>query len=285
VLVAAELKPGYVITPYGIRRKECVIEVPHDATIKSLPSGVLEINNAGFLSHVNPPSFCGDDIEEIRIKHQNKRNLNRTVGKDQDINGWLDYGGWFPPSGQNNLQSFTSTYIVPGNPPSFATQVLFYFIGMQDDDDPQAVNIIQPVLTWGNGYQQWYIKSWACCPSNITVSSPPVFGLVPGSTVNGVVVRETDSTWKIDSEFNGQHTTLHAQVGDYQYNWADVTLEVYQLSQCTQFAPNKAFFNQLVLKDRQGQMLRPQWSFTAPTACGGQITQVSSTSIYIEHTP
>jgi len=207
--------------------------------------------------------------------------LNKTA--PQQINGWLDYGGWYPPTGENNLQSFSSTYIVPGNPPNKGGQVLFYFIGMQDNDAPTAVNIIQPVLTWGNGFQQWYVQSWACCPSNITVNSPPVFGLIPGSQVLGNIVRVSDSTWKIDSAFNGKHTTLNAQVGDYQYNWADVTLEVYSVTACNQFASGPMTFSGLVLKDAQQATLSPTWKLTGATQCSGNIKVIDATTQQITH--
>jgi len=176
---------------------------------------------------------------------------------------------------------------VPGNPPVTTDgQTLFYFIGFQDNDVPSAVNIVQPVLTWGNGHTQWYAQSWACCPANITVSSPAVFGLNPGSQLVGTIVRASPSTWTIVSTVaaTGKRTTLNAQVGDYQYNWADVTLEVYTISDCQDFAPGKAYFNKLRMTDSQGQVLTPQWQFTPTTECGGVIDQVSPTSVYIEHT-
>jgi len=156
---------------------------------------------------------------------------------------------------------------------------------MQDNDDPSAVNIIQPVLTWGNGQTKWYAKSWACCPNNITVSSPPVYGLGPGSKLNGVITRVSPSTWRVDSivAATGQKTTLMAQVGDYQYNWADVTLEVYSIRGCQDYAPGKALFSNMVLKDQQGQSLTPSWQLTPPTECGGSITEVSPSTIYIQH--
>jgi len=281
-----------VITPYGIRPKECVLEVEHDATIAPHPSlpNVLRISHPSYGTRFHKvPEICSSDIQQIKERAAARRAAVENPQAipegtaPQEINGWLDYGGWYPPQGQNNLQSFTATYIVPNNPPTVCGQFLFYFIGMQDNDAPTAVNIIQPVLTWGNGWQQWYIKSWACCPSNITVSSPPVFGLGPGATVLGSVVRKSDSTWAIDSVFQGHHTTLNAQVGDYQYNWADVTLEVYKVDSCGQFGPGKASFNQLNLMDNRGERLNPQWQFTGPTSCGGTIQQSSPTSVFIQH--
>jgi len=288
------LKDGYVITPFGVRPAECVLEVANNAFVK--PVGTrLEItektDKGDVVRYHTPDPKCHRDIEDILKKAQMKRGLTEPKQQKRDssdVQGWLDYAGWYPPTSESNLQSFTSTYVVPGTPPVTTDgQVLFYFIGFQDNDDPGAVNIVQPVLTWGNGYTQWYAKSWACCPSNITVSSPPVFGLNPGSQLGGTIARASPSTWAITSTVlsSGQKTVLNAQVGDYQYNWADVTLEVYQISDCQDFAPGKAYFNKLVMKDSQGQVLSPDWEFTPQSECGGEIDQVSPTSIYIQHSP
>jgi len=286
-LVVASLAED-VITPFGIRPAECVLE---------LPSGSHVIEGEGHLIIKRPhptdpkllieekfevPEICHEDIPQIHSRMVRREPQHSDL---LNINGWLDYGGWYPPSGQSDLQSFTVNQTVPGTPTlSNSDQVLFYFIGMQDND-ADAVNIIQPVLTWGNGYNQWYVKSWACCPNNITTSSAPIFGLNDGDSFQGVISRESASTWKIHSIFNGQHTTLNAQVGDYNYNWADVTLEVYEVTKCTDFAPNPAYFNQLTLTDEQGQTLTPEWTFTGPTSCKGSIVQETPTSIYIQHTP
>jgi len=272
-----------VITPFGERPDECVLELPSGSTVT--PNGnelLIKIpateTHDEILTSYTTPAICGEDMEAIRQK-----NIRRETAPSE-TNGWLDYVGWYPPSGENNLKQFTSTYVVPGDPANNnGAQVLFYFIGMQDNDSPNAVNIIQPVLTWGNGYKEWYVKSWACCPSNITVSSPPIFGLKAGSSLQGVVSRESASTWKIDSIFNGQHTTLNAQVGDYIYNWADITLEVYGVNTCNDFAKGKAVFNDLSLQDSQGQSLKPNWNPTGTTLCGGSIASDGDNSYYIVH--
>jgi len=275
------LNAKIVLTPFGYRPEECVLQVPTGATVT--PNGkelLIRIpateTTPESLSTYLAPDVCSNDIEDI---------YNKNVLKaPTETNGWLDYVGWYPPNGENNLKSFTSTYVVPNDPVNNqGSQVLFYFIGMQDNDAPSAVNIVQPVLTWGNGYTQWYVQSWACCPSNITVSSPPLFGLQAGSTLQGTISRESDSTWKIDSIFNGKHTTLNAQVGDYIYNWADITLEVYHVNTCQDFARGKALFNDLVLTDSQGQPLSPSWSGTGSTLCGGSIASNGANSWEIQH--
>jgi hypothetical protein len=288
LLLVAFVFSETVITPYGPRPAECVLQVPSDSTVGSHPTipNLLQINHPTKGSWLHKvPAHCGDDIAAIKARAEAKRNFKPDPLSENvtQINGWLDYGGWYPPGAEGNLMTFTSTYMVPGNPGSMSNQVLFYFIGMQDNDDPGAVNIIQPVLTWGNGYPQWYLASWACCPSNITVHSDYLFGLGPGSTVYGTINRLSASTWSIDSAFNGRHTTLNAQVGDYIYNWADVTLEVYQLDTCPQFATGRATFNALSMKDSMGQTLNPSWQFTGATSCNGRIVQTAPNSIYIAH--
>jgi hypothetical protein len=280
----ALISASKVLTSFGERPAECVLELPSGSTVT--PNGnelLIKIpateSHDEFLTSYVAPAVCSEDMDYIREK-----NILRK-GDPEATNGWLDYVGWYPPSGESNLKQFTSTYVTPNDPSNTnGNEVLFYFIGMQDNDSPNAVNIIQPVLTWGNGYNQWYVKSWACCPSNITVSSPPIFGLKAGSTLQGVISRESDSTWKIDSIFNGQHTTLNAQVGDYIYNWADITLEVYNVNGCTDLAKGKAYFNDLNLQDSQGQTLNPAWKPTGPTLCGGSIASNGANSYYIEHT-
>jgi len=275
-----------VITPFGIRPEQCVLTVPHDSTVTE-GNGVVYVKKPGVevVEEVVVPAECHQDIPQIHERMiQRKQVTQVNAGPELDINGWLDYGGWYPPQADSDLEQFTVTQTVPNNPAiTNGIFVLFYFIGMQDNDAPTAVNIIQPVLTWGNGYNEWYLESWACCPSNITVNSPALFGLQAGSQFQGVVVRESASTWKIDSIFNGKHTTLNAQVGDYNYNWADVTLEVYSVTSCQDFASGMAVFDDLVLTDAQGAVLTPQWSFTGPTACSGTITQTGSDSISISH--
>jgi len=276
-----------VITPFGPRSSECVLEVPTGSTVTPGEGDQLIITTPAVddmpsqTKYYKAPPHCGDDIEAIR----QKRILRKEPQFPAATNGWLDYVGWYPPSGENNLRSFTSTYVVPQDPQNAqGGQVLFYFIGMQDNDNSSAVNILQPVLTWGNGYKRWYLKSWVCCPKNITVSSNPLFGLEAGSQLQGVISRESPSNWLVDSIFNGQHTTLHAQVGDYIYNWADITLEVYYVDNCPDFARGKAEFNELALTDAQGAKISPTWQkYSGATICGGSILPEGTDGYCIQH--
>jgi len=286
VVLCADLSTNsdYVLTPYGYRLRQCVLEVPSGSFVAPDGNGKLRIERPSHGSTVvksfETPAECGDDLQRLYNERQMRKRIEST--SPFPINGWLDYGGWYPPTGQSNLQKYTSTYTIPNNPTSASTQTLFYFIGMQDNSEPSYLNIIQPVLTWGNGNPNWYVQSWACCPNNITVSSPPINGLKPGMTMNGLINRISADVWDIDSEFGGQHTTLMAQVGDMLYNWAAVTLEVYNVYSCPQFATGKFTSASMKLYDNFNQVLSPSWTFTGATACNGVI-QGNAQTVTISH--
>jgi len=268
---AFQVPEGYVLTPYGPRPKACVLEVPTGAHIFEETNGlriVHEIDGLQIESHHVPAQECHED--NILERYNTMRRTGRTQGIDAfPINGWLDNAGWYPPNGQNNLDSFVSTYTVPGNPPADSGQVLFFFIGMQDNAY-SAVNIIQPVLTWGNGVKGWNLASWDCCPKNITVQSTTLTGFAAGAKIVGTLKRLDADTWLIDSQIvGGKNTTLYSHVGSYLYNWADVTQEVYSVTNCNQFATGAMSFSGLILKDAQQDTLDPKWSISGTTDCMG----------------
>jgi len=284
---AFSIPEGHVLTPFGVRPKACVLEVPSGSRISETETGVKvvsEIDGLIIENHHVPAPECHEDhiIERYNAQRAAQRAGEKDIGSGA-INGWLDNAGWYPPTGQNNLDSFISTYTVPGNPTFNSDQVLFYFIGMQDNAYA-AVNIIQPVLTWGNGVTGWNLASWDCCPKNITVQSTTLTGFGAGDQITGTIKRANADTWIIDSTIvkSGKNTTLYSEVGDYLYNWADVTLEVYNLATCNQFAVGPMTFSNLILKDQQQQVLTPTWTVTGTTSCNGHEV-VNGTMITITH--
>jgi len=279
-VAVAEIPEGKVITPFGIRSKECVLEVDSGSHISETAEGLRVTDVDGTERHITVPEECSTDGVVERYLEQKK---NPKVDAFP-LNGWLDYGGWYPPTGESNLNEFTSIYTVPGDPAADRGQVLFYFIGMQDNAYA-AVNILQPVLTWGNGVKGWNLASWDCCPKNITVQSKTLTGFGAGDTIKGTIKRIDDATWFIDSTVvkTGQNTTLYSEVGDYLYNWADVTLEVYSVTACDEFAKGPMTFSSNVIKDVQGATITPNWSLTKASDCSGVIKVVDSQTVTITH--
>jgi len=290
VAVHASFPPeGMRLTPYGLRPASCVLEVPSGSTVKEVAEGLKvtsELDGVIIEKLIAVPEECHQDNILQRYNQMRQAHLSRKSSQVNafPINGWLDNAGWYPPSTENDLDSFVSTYTIPGNPASNSGQVLFYFIGFQDNAY-SAVNIVQPVLTWGNGSPGWNAASWCCCPKNITVESKTIAGLSAGQHIQGTVKRQSADTWMIDTKVveTGANSTLYAQVGDYNYDWADVTQEVYNVYNCQQFATGAMTFASLTMKDSAQAVLTPKWTITGITDCNGHETQVDGTTITIAH--
>jgi len=276
-------------TPHGMRPEECVVQVPSGSRVGE-ENGRLRIqapeSEGGAVTFYDVPPICHTDRAATRANIVDE--VTPIKGGSPGfppINGWLDYGGWYPAKTQNKIQSFTATYTVPNPPSTNSGQTLYYFIGIQDNSSPD-VSILQPVLTFGPPNTGWYVESWACCPSNISVHSNPVLNLKPGTTLSGSIVRKTPYVWDIVSSYNGQNATLTPDVGGYNYNWFAATQEVYSVSACDEFAKGPMTMTKMVLTDSQGNGLTPQWTLTKATQCGGSISLINKSplAVSIVHT-
>jgi len=254
-----------------------------------VPNGALVTEKDGRLSVTHPsgevelrpvPPECHDDAARLAAERKAKKATSGIA------DGWLDYGGYYSEQGRDSLKSFTGSYTIPAAPKTVGDQTIYYFIGMQDNGD-RAVNIVQPVLTFGQpvngqGPASWNVASWCCCPSNITTHSHSVGPLKPGDVLKTLIERDDASTWTIDAITpSQQHATLKVDVGDYIYNWADVTLEVYKVQTCDQLPSGVATFSNMSLTGKDGPT-KPVWTFTHPTACNGKIGGDAQT-VTIQH--
>jgi len=201
---------------------------------------------------------------------------NPQVGKALD--GWLDYVGDYP---SGTVTGFTSTYTVPPNPQDDGSQVLFYFIGTQNNDD-SSISILQPVLTWGNGINGWSFASWNCCPAGQQQESNPIQGFSAGQTVSGSIVA-SGTNWVITSTANGKSTVLTVADASRTFDWVDVTLETYTVSNCQQFPNGPMTFSNMQLTTTNGGQT-PDWTpYTGATECGGVLNVINPQTITITH--
>jgi len=294
-VVSAIAPEGYVVTPYGVRLSQCVLEVPNGAHLYQTSEANklrITLEEGGVVLeerfHVVPPECSTDGFVEkyrrqIRERKLGRASRNITRSAVGEIDGWLDNAAYYAPS--DTYGSFTSTYTVPGDPPQNSGQVLFFFIGFQNNDDGN-LNILQPVLTWGNGLNGWSVASWDCCPSNITVQSPSIQGFGSGAQIKGIIQRDSSDSWTVDSIVGptGQHTTLYPEPGPWRYDWADVTQEVYYVNNCDQFAKGQMVFDALTLTDgNTGNGITANWGATGATDCNGRTQVVSPIYITITH--
>jgi len=289
VLVAPALAVTLRPTPHGMRPVECVLEVPSGSRVGE-ENGHVRITApaelGGAVTYYKAPDICHTYLPKRLGGVTNEVSPVRSPSPDFPINGWLDYAGWYPGKPDNNIQAMSATYTVPNPPNTNTQQTLYYFIGIQDNSDPNAVNILQPVLTFGPPNSGWYVESWACCPTNISVHSSAVLGLKPGTTMTGFVQRQNADVWEINSSYNGKNTNLYPDIGGYNYNWFAATEEVYNVGACNQFAHGQMTMSKMVLTDKQGNNLTPKWQLTGATTCGGSIKLVNNSplAVVIQHT-
>jgi len=285
-VLAAAFAGEMVLTPFGYRLSQCILEVDSGSHIYTVGSAVrvTQESNGQITSSydVVVPEECHHDgfVENLRQKRQARTQVAAPGVPD----GWLDYAGSYPLGKDGNISAFSSLYTVPGDPATNAGQVLFYFIGIQDNNYA-AVNILQPVLTWGNGVTGWNLASWDCCPNNITTKSRTITGFGAGDVINGTMYRQDASTWVIDSTIvkSGANTTLVSHVGTYLYDWPNVCLEVYSTATCPEFAKGPMQFTSLNMKDGNGAAVKPTWTLTGATGCSGSIKQDGNGNFNITH--
>eukprot|EP00729_Bicosta_minor_P021281 gene21281-12962_t len=187
-------------------------------------------------------------------------------------NNWVDNAGM--------MTGMSSVYSVPETPPNGtgSGQTLFYFIGAENTDGtprggqppPSGRAILQPVLTfdpsaWCKGsktgwcYSSWY-ESW--------------FNLTSDDTFE--VVGKNSNT--------GKSTSLKCPRQGRKFNWADVTLEIYAIDSCTEFAKGPMLFDNVKLWDVNMSPIKPKWLLTSPNKpCKGKITLNTNGSLAVEH--
>ena len=73
------------------------------------------------------------------------------------------------------------------------------------------------------------------------------------------------------SRASGKSTSLQCPRQGRNFNWADVTLEVYGIQSCPMFSPGEMAFERPTLWDTSYRPLTPQWTLSPRSPCGGSI--------------
>lgn len=204
------------------------------------------------------------------------------------------------------IGGFSTVMSVPSTPAKADAQTLFYFPGAENTDGiprhgdgnpPSSRAILQPVLTYGPktnclgsspaSTSGWCISSWYCCPKNLTIHSPYLGDVTPGDSWLGQFNLTSDGKNFETVSRNtktGRETKLTCPKQGRNFNWADVTLEVYAAKTCPMFAVGPMRFTNMSIWDETGATMEPKWLLTQNKPCGGTVTLSSDkTSITIEH--
>ncbi len=263
----ANVPSDYVITPFGYFHPSCVRQVEDGETL--LADGRLQFADGTEETVASVCSFPHyTPSGELAVKGStNSQPLNISWS-------WIEAG---QVATNNTYGGVTATWTVPPTPTTNDGQTLFFFpaLSHHDNTPPAEEPIIQPVLGWNDGQSgvgPWNIASWNCCPSGMTWNSTPVT-VNPGDQILGTVLTscgnvmiQSCAKWNITTEdvTIGQSTTLHSVFpGLYKFPWAQSgTLEVYSISQCTDYPPNGSLtFSNVVLYDNNSRPIQhPGWS-------------------------
>lgn len=251
---------------------------------EDIDNGSVSITHVtGEIEVIHPSSSCHqDNVAKQRHKTtQRHKQAMAESGNNAIPDGWYDNAYiWHYIIDEHVYKSFKATYTVPTNPRVNKDQTLYYFIGLQDEGE--NLNILQPVLAWGDNFTKWSVRSWACCPQNITFRSAALQDLAPHDEVDVAITRDDASTWRIDSRWKDKNVTLDARIGNYFYNYADVTLETYRVKSCDELAgPVK--FSKVALVDQNGIMSPPPWQITKGKTCNGGVTVDKATGDITMH--
>ena len=295
----------FVATPFGLRHKDCILEVPNGATVAQDDVGVRITDMNGVMTS-HPP--CANPIPPPTIKNTVRtRSVIHHTDPDPSCNeppctcNTLPCNNWIDNAGSMDVTTpiggMSATYLTPSTPMNGTKkQTLFFFIGAENTDGiprhgqppPSGRAILQPVLTYDpsgwcvNSTTGWCFSSWNCCPKNVTTHSPYITDVKPGDLFFGSFNLSEDGTTYETVGRNvatGEETKLKSIRGERNFNWADITQEVYNIKTCNDFSSSGMEFQDVKLWDTKGNIMRPKWLLTGSKPCNGEIKQEGSTFI------
>jgi len=276
-----EIEAPFVVTPFGVFGRECVHGTDPGAKVTETKEGDLLIEFKNGTSYVYPSSrfHCRERFARENLPSSQRRSNGSSPAP---LDGWLDNGWFFSPG---EVGSFTSDYTVPQSPPTQGAQVLFWFIGIESQNND--LTILQPVLTWNNIVPGWSFASWYCCPAGTPNHATPVQGFGPGDILQGTIQADSatsGSDFTVNSCVSGNCAPLSCPADGRIFTSVDTTLETYSVGgDCSEFAPGPMTFSSMALTEIDGSGITPQWTqVTGPTECGGSI-EFNGDSCVITH--
>ena len=163
-----EVPQGMFATPHGLRPRQCVHQVKdNNHIIHHLADGVrIEYPDLETSEFYPELPECIENMQQLQAQRQQHKQTSSNLTNG----GWEIDGGYYT---KNNMGNFSSTYIVPDELPTDEGQILYYFIGLQDNGY-NNLTIIQPVVAYcpkGCGYS--YETGWtmACMYIFVYISS------------------------------------------------------------------------------------------------------------------
>jgi hypothetical protein len=183
---------------------------------------------------------------------------------------WVSYGYWELPPHQN-LKSFKSTWKIPSAPAETALpyrQTLFLFNGIQNDPRTGVLSILQPVLIWGNIFDQggayWSIGCFYATDAGFV--SYTDFKKVDSNVteLHALITRSyLDKTDCYTCEFVGHPGTKLNLYGGQRMNWLFNAFEAYDTEKREHYPSSVSTIFSNQVEGEQG-LLPSQWRTESP---------------------
>jgi len=275
-----------IATPYGQFPIDCVhVAEENNAFILPVKNGVW-VHYPESKRRVFHPQLphCMENME--RLKELRAQGNGLTI-----LTEWEDYASATMP---DTMGTFYAEYTLPSaSPDATGGEILYFFIGMQDDGQTE-LTIIQPVVSYCAESSKcdagqhtllplgWSMMATNCCPSGQTWYGP-VKALTASAQVhgscgsNGNIVNIT-----MTNVGNGDTSSLTQPNINRKFNWAAATLEQYYADACTDYNSEPFNYNNMKLTSLTGTSVTPNWKTTTGTnGCNPKVTITDAFNIAI----
>jgi len=166
---------------------------------------------------------------------------------------------WTEYENTNQVNSLVGQWTVPSNPASESSQLLYFWNGVEPDDNSA---VLQPVLQWGSGPagggRYWGFASWYVSNTHGSVFSKLIRVNV-GDTLTGTSVLKSDGSWDVigaDAQTN-ENTTLNYKPRE-TYTYGYQVLEAYSLTSCNEYPDQPIVFTNIAVQVN-GSAVTPVW--------------------------
>jgi len=170
--------------------------------------------------------------------------------------------------------------------------LLYFFIGMQDDDQPD-LTIIQPVVSFcaetskcDAGQEHFLPLGWSMMATNCCPSGQTWYGAIQTLATSDKVSASCASNSSVvfitmTNTATGDSSSLSQPDTQRKFNWAAVTLEQYYAEACDEYNSSPFYFNSMQLTSLSGSKVTPDWKTIDGTVCGAKVVVTDAFDVAI----
>jgi len=277
-----------VATPIGYRPVECVLHAEENAVLNSVDGVGMYVYypESGRRSFHPEIKGCVEQARDLTTARKERMKRDQNKGKvvgsaltsEENVSNLKEWEVYASET-VSTMGTFTSQYQLPSDDPTTGVDIiLYYFIGMQNNDDA-VVTIIQPVIeycdTCGTGSQPgWDMSPWNCCANGQTWQGPIKVISESGAYINGVIMANSTYDYiSCENPSNGDKTTLTVADDRRTFDWIAFTLEQYNVNSCDDYPSDPFWAREMKLLDLEGSSFTPSWTIQSGDGCGGTIKE------------